>query len=151
MLIQFSLQDLLIFLLCALGITAGILLVSTLFKVKKAASTLRSLLEVNTDSINKTIKTMPGIFENMGQISSDVRYATEEFKVSVPVILGDIEGITNTAKGSTVMIGDLMTDIGSGINETKAAFKKNTPAVMGVFHLIEEIAQIISSILSFRK
>ena len=88
MLIQFSLQDLLIFLLCALGITAGILLVSTLFKVKKAASALRSLLEVNTDSINKTIKTMPGIFENMGQISSDVRYATEEFKVSVPVILG---------------------------------------------------------------
>ena len=49
------------------------------------------------------------------------------------------------------MVGDVMTDIGSGINETKAAFKKNTPAVMGVFHLIEEIAQIISSILSFRK
>ena len=115
MLIQFSLQDLLIFLLCVLGITAGILLVSTLFKLKKAASTLRSLLEINKESINKTIKTKPGIFENVGQISSDVKEATDKLKVSVPVILGDIEGITNTAKGSIVMVGDVMTDIGSGI------------------------------------
>jgi hypothetical protein len=99
MVIQFTIQELVIFLLCAVGITAGVILIPTLIKIKKAASAFGSLLETNKGSINEAIQTMPLIFENVGQISSDVREASDLLKVSVPVILQDVEDITDTAKG----------------------------------------------------
>lgn len=138
MLIQFTLQELVIFLLCAVGITAGIILIPTLIKIKKAVSSFRSLLETNKESINKSIKALPLILENAGQISSDVREATDLLKVSVPVILQDVEDITDTAKGHIQ-------------NVAGSASRNDAPGVMAYVHVIEEVVQIIASIIYSRK
>jgi len=151
MVIQFTLQDLMLFWVCALGIVAGILLLPILWNIKKVVGILRALVETNQEFINKTIRTLPGIFENVGQISSDVRETTDKLKVSVPVILQEVECVTNTAKGSIELAGVVMENMGSGINETIAAYKKDTSGFMAYFHIIEEVLQIIYRILSSSK
>ena len=86
MVIQFTLQELMIFLLCVLGIVAVVLSLPILWNITKIVGILRSLVETNQESINKTIRTMPEIFENVGQISIDVRETADKLKISVPVI-----------------------------------------------------------------
>lgn len=143
MVIQFTLLDLMLFLVYALGITAGILLLPILCNIKKVVGILRPLVENNQEFIKETIRTMPGIFENVGQISSNVRETTDKLKVSVPVILQEVECVTNAAKGSIELAGVVMENMGSGLNETVAAFKKDTPGFTEYFHIIEEVIQII--------
>ena len=143
MVIQITLQDLMFFLVCALGIAAGILLLPILWNMKKVVGILRSLVETNQEFVKKTIRTMPGIFENVEQISSNVRETTDKLKVSVPMILQEVECVTNAAKGSIELAGVVMENMGSGINETIAAYKKNIPGFMAYLQIFEEALQII--------
>jgi len=151
MVIQFTLQDLMLFLVCALGIAAGILLLPILWNIKKVVGILRPLVETNQEFIEKTIRTMPGIFENVGQISSNVRETTDKLKVSVPVILQEVECVTNAAKGSIELAGVVMENMGSGINDTIAAYKKDTYGFMAYLHIFEELLQIIYRTFSSSK
>jgi len=151
MVIQITVQDLMLFLVCALGIAAGILLLPILWNMKKVVGILRSLVETNQEFVKKTIRTMPGIFENVEQISSNVRETTDKLKVSVPVILQEVECVTNAAKGSIELAGVVMENVGSEINETVAAYKKDTPGFMAYFHIIEEVLQIIYRTFSSSK
>jgi len=64
-----------------LGIAIGILLVSVFWKIKKVVSTLQALLETNQESIKKNVSTMPGIFDNVGQISINVRDTVDKLKI----------------------------------------------------------------------
>jgi hypothetical protein len=79
----------------------------------------------------------------VGQISTNVRDTIDKLKVSAPVILQEVECVTNAAKGSIELAGVVMENMGSGINETVAAYKKDTPGFMAYFHIIEEVLQII--------
>lgn len=151
MVIQFTLQDLMIFLVCALGIAAGVLLLPILWNIKKVVGSLRTLVETNQENINKTIRTMPGIFENVGQISSSVRETTAELNISVPVILQEVEYVTNAAKESIETVGVVMENIGSGIDETIVAYQKDIPDYLAYFHIIEEVLQIIYRTFSTSK
>ena len=143
MVIQFTLQELMIFLLCVLGIVAVVLSLPILWNITKIVGILRSLVETNQESINKTIRTMPEIFENVGQISIDVRETADKLKISVPVILQDVEYAANTAKEGIELAGVVMENMGSGINETIDAYKKDTSSVMTYIHIFEEVLQII--------
>lgn len=151
MIIQFTLQDLLVFSACILGIAAEILLLPILWNIKKMVGKLRQLVETNEESIKKTIGTMPGIFENAEQISSNVRETTEKLKVSVPVILQEVESVTNSAKGSIELAGAVIGNMGSGINETVAAYKKETIDFMPYLRILEEVFQIIYRTFSTSK
>ncbi len=143
MVIQFTFQDLILFLACTLGIVAGILLLPVLWKINKVVGILKPLIETNEEFINKTIRTMPGIFENVGQISSDVRETTDKLKGSVPMILQEVESVTSAAKGSFELASDVMGNMGAEINGTVVAYKKDTPGFMAYLHAIEEVLQII--------
>ena len=151
MLIQFTLQDLMLFLVCALGIVAGLLLIPILWNTKKMIGILRPLVETNQEFIKKAAGTMPGIFENVGQISSNVKETTDKLKVSVPLILQEVEYATNAAKGSIELAGAVMENMGSGINEAVAANKKDTPGFMAYFQVIEEVVQILYRTFSSSK
>ena len=61
MLIQITLHDLLILLLCGLGIVAVSILISILWNVKKIVGTIRPLAEKNQAAIDSTLKSLPGI------------------------------------------------------------------------------------------
>jgi len=151
MVIQFTLQELMIFLVCALGIAIGALSIPILWNLTRIVGTLRSLVETNQESINQSIRTMPVILENAEQISSDVRETTEKLKGSVPAILSDVESVTHTAKGSLELAGLVMENVGSGINETISAYKRETSSIMNYIQIIEEILEIICRVLSPHK
>ena len=151
MVIQFTLQDLMLFLVCALGIVAEIFLLPILWNIKRVVGILRPLVETNQEFIKITIRTMPEIFENVGQISSNVRETTDKLKISVPVILQEVECATNAAKGSIELAGVVMENIGSGINETIATYKKDAPNFVTYFHIFQEVMQIINRIFSSGK
>ncbi len=151
MVIKFTLQDLMLFLLCAFGIGAGALLLPILWNINKMVGTLRLLLETNQESFDKTFRTMPEIIENMGQISSNVRETTDELKVSVPVILQEVECVTNAAKESIESAGVAIENMGSGINETIATYKNDSPDFMAYFNILEEILHILYRTFSSNK
>ena len=151
MVIQFTLQELMIFLVCALGIAIGALSIPILWNLTRIVGTLRSLVETNQESINQSIRTMPVILENAEQISSDVRETTEKLKGSVPAILSDVESVTHTAKGSLELAGLVMENVGSGINETISAYKRETSSIMNYIQIIEEILEITCRVLSPHK
>lgn len=151
MVIQFTLQNLIVFLVCGLGIAAGILLLPILWNIKKVVGILRSLLETNQELINKSIRTMPVTMENMGQISCNILDTTEKLKISVPVILHEVEYATQAAKGSFELTNVVIENIGSGINETVAAYKKETSSFVYYFQILEEVIQIICRTLSSKK
>lgn len=143
MLIQFTLLDLMIFLVCALGIAAGILLISILWNIKKAVGVLGPMVENNQEFIEKTIKTMPGIFENVEQISIDVRGTTDKLKSSVPVILQEVECITGAAKGSIEMASVAIDNLSFEVIGTVASFKKDSSEWTTYLNIIAEIFQTI--------
>jgi len=151
MIIQFTLQELLLFLVCALAITAGIILLPILWDIKKVLGSLRSLVETNEESIQKTIRTMPGILENARQISSNVRDTTDKIKISVPTILQEAESAAHAAKESVEIASAAIEDVGSGVIDTVVAFKKNTSEVTTYFHIIAEILQTIYRTFSSKK
>jgi len=66
------------FLFCILGIAVGILLLNILWNIKKRVGIWRTLLETNQEFIKKTIRTMPVIFENVEQISVNLRETTDK-------------------------------------------------------------------------
>ena len=151
MVFEFTFLELMLFLVCTLAIAAGILLLPILWNIKKAEGSLRTLVETNQEFINKTIRTMPGTFENVAQISSNVRETTDELNISFPVILQEVEYVTNAAKESIEIAGVVIENMGSGIDETIAAYKKDTPDYMAYFHIIEEALQIIYRTFSSSK
>jgi hypothetical protein len=151
MLIQFTLQDLMIFLVCATVIAAGILSLPILWDMKKMTGTCRSLLEANQESIKITIKTLPAVLENMEHVSGNVREATDKLKISVPLLLQEVEGAASAAKGSIELTGDVIENIGSEINDTIATYKKNSNDFMAYIHIFEEVLQIICRTLSSSK
>lgn len=136
MVIQFTMQEFMIFLLFVLGIITGILVLLILLKTKKTIGHLQTLLETNEDAINKTIKTLPGIFENVEQISIDLKETTEEIKVSIPTILQNAVCVTNVAKDSL---------------DNETALKKDTLGFMAYFNAIEQVLHIISRIFPSKK
>ncbi|MCX5780143.1 MAG: hypothetical protein NTV45_04875, partial [Firmicutes bacterium] len=73
MVIQFTLQDLMIFLVCAFVIAAGALSIPILWNINKMVGALRPLIDKNKESLHQSLQTMPGILGNVEQISSDVR------------------------------------------------------------------------------
>lgn len=140
MVIQFTLQDLMVFLVCATGILAGAFLLPVLWNMKKMLGILKPLVETNKESINKSIKTVPVILGDMEQISGNVKEATDKLKISLPVMLQEVGYVANAAKGSLTLAGDVMEKINSGINETAAAPQKDNT---GYFHLFEELMQLV--------
>lgn len=136
MIFQFTLQELMIFLLFVLGTVSGVLVLLILLKTKKTISRLQTLLETNEDSINKTIKTLPVIFENVEQISIELKETTEAIKVSVPAILQDVGCVTSVAKDSL---------------ENETALKKDTLGFMAYFNAIEQVLHIIARIFPSKK
>ncbi len=151
MVIQFTLQDLLLFLGCTLVIAIGIISLPVLWDIKKITGTLRSLVETNEDSIQKSIRTIPGILENTEHISNNVRDTTDKFKTTVPVILQEAEYVSHAAKESIEITSAAIEQVSSEVIDTVDAFKKNTSDFATYYHIITELLQTLYRAYTSRK
>lgn len=142
MIIQISLQNLLVVLIYAIVIVAGILVIPILWNIKKMVSTLRPLIEDNKDAINTTIKRLPIITENIEIICTDIKETTGKIKVSVPVILEEVQSVTNATRESMEMASAVVENVGSGINDTIDGVK-NAPNIMNYINIITDVIQIV--------
>jgi len=144
MIIQFTLQGFMNLLVSAFGIAAGLILLPILWDIKKVLSVLRPLVETNQEPFKKSIKTIPGIFEDVVHISKNVRETTDKIKISAPVILKEVEIATNSAKESIELAGVIMGNMRSGSNdETAITYKKDGSAFMAYLSIFEEVLQIV--------
>ena len=143
MLIEISLQDLMLFILCALGITAGILLIPILWNIKKIVGVLLPIVVTNQESIKHTVKSIPVIVENLEKISTDTKETANKLKLAVPPILQEIGETASATKESIGMAGSVIENLSTGIGETLVTRKKEKADFMDYVHVIEEIVQII--------
>ncbi len=152
MIIEITLQEVMILLVSAFGIAAGILLLPILWDIKKMMGILRPMVETNQKSIEKAIKTIPGIFENAGHISDNIKQTTDKFKVSAPIILKEFETASNSAKESIELAGVIIGNFSSGSNiETKIARNTDRNGFMAYLNIFEEVIQIVYRRLSSNK
>lgn len=143
MVIQFTVQDLLLFLGCALLAVIGVFLIAILWKMNKIIGTFRSVVESNQDAVNRTIKTLPGIMENAEQISGNVKITTDQLKVSGPVILKDAEFVANATKDGVEIASAAIINVSTGVNDTVDAIKQEAEDFGAYFHIAAEIIKII--------
>lgn len=143
MVIQFTLQDLLLFLGCVLLGVVGIFLVSILFKVNKMMGTCRTLLDSNQDSIKRTIQSMPGIMENTEKITENVKDTTDKVKDAAPGIIKDAEYVSHAAKNGAEVASAALVNVSTGVNETVDAIKEEVSDISTYVHIASEIIKII--------
>jgi len=143
MIIQFTLQDLLLFLGCILVTVIGVLLVAVLWKLNKVMGTCKSMVETNKDSINKAMKALPGIMENSEEISKNIKITSDQLSKSGPLILKDAEFITHTAKDGVEIASAAIVNVSTGVNDTVDAIKQEASEFSTYFHIAAEIIKII--------
>ncbi len=151
MLIQFTLQDLLILIAYLVGISAGIFLLVILWNINKTFGVVRSLLEDNQEEIKRTINTIPGTFENLEKISGNVKEASDELKVSVPVIVRDVGSMSKVARDKVELAGAVMDDLGAGISDFCKVYKKEKSDYMAYFPIFKDVFLTIYSTIASRK
>jgi len=152
MIIQVTLQELMILLVSAFGIAAGILLLPILRDIKKVVGILRTMVETNQEAIKKALKVVPEIFENAGHISNNVRETTDNLKTSAPVILKEVESASSSAKESIELAGAIIGNFNSGSNkETTVTYKTDNTGFMAYLNIFEEILQIVYRTFSSSK
>ena len=143
MVIQFTVQDLLLFLGCVLLAVIGVFLIAILWKTNKMIGTFKSIVESNQDAVNRTIKTLPGIMENAEQISGNVKITTDQLKVSGPVILKDAEFVANATKDGVEIASAAIINVSTGVNDTVDAIKQEAEEFGAYFHIAAEIIKTI--------
>ena len=149
--IQFTIQDLMVFLAYVIGIVAGVFLIIIFWKIRKVISNVQSLIDTNQEAITKTIKTIPVIMDDVKLISTNVIVISDSLKVSVPIILKGMESITNTAKTSIEVASSVIDNVGNEINETVDGYKKDATGIMAYIHIAEEIFNIIYKAFTSKK
>ena len=143
MLIQFTVQDLLLFLGCVLVGVIGVLLIIILLKANKVMGICKTLIETNKDSITRTIQAVPVIMENSEQITSNMKITTDQLSKSGPLILKDAEYITHTAKEGVEIASSAIINVSTGVNDTVDAIKQEASELSTYFHIASEIIKII--------
>ncbi|MGB4438450.1 MAG: hypothetical protein WBJ13_04325 [Sedimentibacter sp.] len=152
MVIQVTLQELMLLIISVFAIAAGMLLLHILWDIKKVVGILRPIIETNQESIKKTIKTIPGIFENAGHISSNVKETTDKLRISAPVILKKVELASNSAKESIEAAGTIVENLNFGSNkENRFTYNTESTGFMAYLNIFEEILQIVYRTFSSSK
>lgn len=149
MIIQITLQDLMIIVVCVFVVAASLLLLPILWDLKKVTGILRPMLEINQESIKKTIKVLPEIVENARHISKSVRETTDDFKISAPLILKEVESASNSAKESIEMAGVIVEKLSFGTN--KITYNEEGNGFMSYLYIFEEVLQIVYRTFSANK
>ena len=111
MLIQFTLQEAMIFLLCTVGILAGAIMLPILWNIKKVVGIFKPMVENNQDALRKSVKAMPVIVGDIEQIGGNLKVTTEQLRVSFPSIIQEVEHVATTAKGSLSLASDVIEKI----------------------------------------
>ncbi len=143
MLIQFTLQDMLLFLGCALLGIIGVLLILILWKTNKVMGVFRTMVDSNRASINRSMQALPAIMENTEQISSNVKDTTDKLNESFPEMLKDAEYITHETKNAVKVASSTVMNVSSGVNDTVDAIKQEASDFGTYFHIVTEIFKII--------
>jgi predicted Holliday junction resolvase-like endonuclease len=149
MIIQITVQELMIIVVCVFVVVAVMLLLPILWDLKKVVGILRPMLETNQESIKKTIKLMPEIVENARHISKNVRETTEDFKISAPLILKEVESSSNSAKESIEMAGAIIEKLSFGKN--RVTYNEDGNGFMSYLYIFEEVLQIVYRTFSSNK
>lgn len=143
MLIQFTVQDLLVFVGCVLLGIIAVLLICVLWKANQIMGTVRKSVDANRDAFEKTVQSLPGIMENAEQISKNLKVTTDQLSVSGPVILKDVEYVTNATKNGVDIASSAIINVSTGVNDTVDALKQEASELSSYFHLAAEIIKII--------
>lgn len=151
MIIQFTVQDLLMFLGFTLLAVIGILLILILWKANKVMGTFRALIDSNRDGLQKSIGSLPGIIENADHITQNMRVTTDQLSLSGPVILKDAEFISGAAKEGVKTASAAIVNVSTGVSDTVDAIRLDVSGFADYFHIAAEIIKIIIHAFSSKK
>ena len=96
---QISTGQIIITLLILVGVSIGAYLVILLHRIAETIKKVNSILDYNKDNINNTMKSIPGICENVNEITGSVKRKTE----LIDGIFGENSEAAATSSSSAIL------------------------------------------------
>ena len=131
--LTFKLGDIIVVLAVLLGAAACGYLVLILSRVAATIKNVNEMLEANRSNIDATMKSLPGILENVNEISGSVRQKTEMIdnllsrsgtgEDSEPSDNSSVISVIQTAISSITSIIEIFNEIKSFFTPKKRSFK----------------------------
>lgn len=135
-----SLQDIFIFLILILLIVLGAYLILALRNANEVLKYARNILKTNEESIEKLIKPIPVITENLAKATKDA-----------PEVMANMKAITGTIKDGVVKAEEAVDVIGEGIAETVSVVRGSAEDITAYIKIISEVVKIIIGVFSKSK
>lgn len=103
-----SVKDLLIFLAVFIGfclvVAVGVLLIIALVNFIKMTRKINKLIDDNTEHVNKTLKQLPSIAENLDKATISIKENVDTIGYSVGAIGGIFSGTPSTGEDSSFLL-----------------------------------------------
>lgn len=147
-----TVQDLFKLILFLMGIGVGAYLIIVLRNINKLLGQVRSIAESNEKELDRTIKQLPEISENINAITKETRNTLTELAPEVNNLLtninsisGKVENVTNLIDDTTHKVNETVDVVTDSIAETALAFSYNAKNVNNYMQIVKEIIEIIKN------
>lgn len=127
-----SLYDIFMFLIFVLLIIFGVYLILATRNANEVLKYTKNILKTNEESIEKLIKPIPTITENLAKASEDA-----------PDVLENMKDITGIIKVGVSKAEDAVEVIGEGISETVSVVKDSAEDITTYIKIISEVIKIV--------
>lgn len=145
--ISFSLGDLLIFILLALGIIALFFLVKVLIGVSKLLKTADEIIRLNKSEIDSVIKTLPSISKNVDNVISNTDKLIEKVTPNVESAMEDFSYISANVLKISDDISDTVELIGMTTADTVDSLQYSVNSFTGYISTIKGIVDTVKNII----
>lgn len=145
--ISFSLGDLLIFILLALGIIALFFLVKVLIGVSKLLKTADEIIRLNKSEIDSVIKTLPSISKNVDNVISNTDKLIEKVTPNVESAMEDFSYISANVLKISDDISDTVELIGMTTADTVDSLQYSVNSFIGYISTIKGIVDTVKNII----
>lgn len=152
--VSLTINDLFKILLYLVGIGALGYLIVVLKNIAKLTNGVVKIVEENEENINKTIKQVPGITENINSISKNADTALKEMTPEINSMLHNVNNISTKVGSITDSVeetaskaleaADIVTD---SVADTAYALKYNVKNINDYINIIIEAIEVIKNML----
>lgn len=150
-----TILDLFRLILFLLGIGALTFLILALKNITGILGQINKIINDNSREIDRTIKQLPEISENVNAITHDTKQTVKELTPEINGLLhninsisGKVEGITNFIDDTTHKVGDTVGLVSDTISDTATSFRFNVNNIADYIVIIKEIFESIKKYIN---
>lgn len=147
LIISFSLNDLLLGLLCIAGIVALVFLILVLSKLSRTASALAQLFEQNQKSLDQTLEALPGVAKQGQEALTKVNDLLEQSSPNLVDSVGEVKKTLGNMTRLTSDVSDTVEYVAASAVDTVDSVTQGLSSSAASLGYIKEVIDILRGVL----